>query len=56
MVMIHTPICSPGLDCLQAVCNPAQTNYFFFYFAPDEGGTMQYYFSETYEEHQQTFS
>ena len=50
-----TPICSPGLDCLQAVCNPAQTNYF-FYFAPDESGTMQYYFSETYEEHQQTFS
>lgn len=51
-----TPICSPGFDCLQAVCNPAQTNYFFFYFAPDESGTMQYYFSETYEEHQQTFS
>lgn len=51
-----TPICSLGLDCLQAVCNPAQTNYFFFYFAPDESGTMQYYFSETYEEHQQTFS
>lgn len=51
-----TPICSPGLDCLQAVCNPAQTNYFFFYFAPDESGTMQYYFSEMYEEHQQTFS
>lgn len=51
-----TPIRSPGLDCLQAVCNPAQTNYFFFYFAPDESGTMQYYFSETYEEHQQTFS
>lgn len=51
-----TPICSPGLDCLQAVCNPAQTNYFFFYFAPDESGTMQYYFSEAYEEHQQTFS
>lgn len=51
-----TPICSPGLDCLQAVCNPAQTNYFFFYFAPDEGGTMQYYSNETYEEHQQTFS
>lgn len=50
-----TPICSPGLDCLQAVCNPAQTNYF-FYFAPDESGTMQYYFSETYEEHQQTYS
>lgn len=51
-----TPICSPGLDCLQAVCSPAQTNYFFFYFAEDESGTMQYYFSETYEEHQETFS
>lgn len=51
-----TPICSPGLDCLQAVCNPAQTSYYFFYFAPDESGTMQYYFSETYEEHQETFS
>ena len=51
-----TPICSPGLDCQQAVCSPAQTNYYFFYFAPDESGTMQYYFSETYEEHQQTFS
>ena len=51
-----TPICSPGLDCLQAVCNPAQTNYFFFCFAPDESGTMQYYFSETYEENKQTFT
>ncbi|WP_101723430.1 endolytic transglycosylase MltG [Eggerthella timonensis] len=51
-----TPICSPGLDCLKAVCSPAQTNYYFFYFAKDESGAMQYYFSETYEEHQQTFS
>lgn len=51
-----TPICSPGLDCLKAVCAPAQTNYFFFYFAEDQNGTMQYHFSETYEEHQQTFS
>lgn len=51
-----TPICSPGLDCLQAVCSPAQTDYFFFYFAPDESGTMQYYFSVTLEEHENTFS
>ena len=51
-----TPICSPGLDCLKAVSSPAQTSYFFFYFAPDASGTMQYYFSETYEEHQKTFS
>lgn len=51
-----TPICSPGLDCLQAVCSPAQTDYFFFYFAPDDSGTMQYYFSVTLEEHEDTFS
>lgn len=47
-----TPICSPGLATLQAVCHPAQTDYLFFYFAPDSEGTMQYYFSETYEDHQ----
>lgn len=51
-----TPICSPGLACLQAVCAPAETNYYFFYFAPDEAGVMQYFFSETYEEHMETFS
>ena len=38
-----TPICSPGLACLQAVCAPAETNYYFFYFAPDEAGVMQYF-------------
>ena len=47
-----TPICSPGLDCLEAVCDPEQTPYLFFYFAPDANGTIQYHFSETYEEHQ----
>lgn len=47
-----TPICSPSLDCLQAVCAPEQTNYLFFYFAPDDTGAMKYYFSETYEDHQ----
>ena len=54
-----TPICSPGLDCLQAVCAPDQEALgrdYFFYFAPDESGTMQYYFSQTYEEHMNTFS
>ena len=50
-----TPICSPSLAALQAVCNPESTNYFYFYFAPDENGKMQYYFSETYEEHRATF-
>lgn len=47
-----TPICSPGLATLKAVCSPAATDYLFFYFAPDEQGVMQYYFSETYDDHQ----
>ena len=49
-----TPICSPGLDCLTAVCAPDQEalgKYFYFYFEGEN-----YYFSETYEEHQSTFS
>lgn len=49
-----TPICSPSIDSLQAVCAPDQESlgkYFFFYFEGD-----QYYFSETYDEHQETFS
>ncbi len=51
-----TPICSPSLGSLQAVCDPEESNYYFFYFEADDSGTMQYYFSETYEEHLQTFS
>lgn len=49
-----TPICSPSLDCLKAVCAPdadALGRYYFFYFEGEN-----YYFSETYEEHQNTFS
>lgn len=51
-----TPICSPSIDCLRAVCSPAETNYYFFYFEEDDSGAMQYYFSETYDEHMATFS
>ena len=47
-----TPICSPGLACLEAVCNPETTDYLFFYFAPDANGDIQYHFSQTYAEHQ----
>lgn len=49
-----TPICSPSLDCLKAVCAPDQESlgkYFFFYFEGDS-----YYFTETYEDHMGTFS
>lgn len=49
-----TPICSPSLDCFKAVCAPDQESlgkYFFFYFEGDS-----YYFTETYEDHMNTFS
>lgn len=46
-----TPICNPSLAALMAVCNPDETDYLFFYFSDD--GT--YTFSETYEEHQDSF-
>lgn len=51
-----TPINSPSLACLQAVCKPDETGYYYFYFEPNEKGEMTYTFSETYEEHQQAFS
>ena len=50
-----TPINSPSLACLQAVCKPEQTNYLFFYFEDDGNGGMKYTFSETYEEHQSAY-
>lgn len=50
-----TPINSPSIECMKAVCSPAQTNYFYFYFEPDQNGNMTYSFSETYEEHQAVY-
>ncbi|MEG2850238.1 MAG: endolytic transglycosylase MltG [Raoultibacter sp.] len=44
------PICSPGLACLQAVCAPEKTKYYYFYFA-EQNGKMVYSFSENYEDH-----
>lgn len=46
------PICSPGLSCLQAACAPEQTDYLYFYFANNDSGALQYYFSRDYDEHQ----
>ena len=46
------PICSPGLAVLQAACAPEETSYLYFYFTPNEDGTWNYSFSETYDEHQ----
>ncbi|MEG0503340.1 MAG: endolytic transglycosylase MltG [Raoultibacter sp.] len=45
------PICSPGLDCIKAVLAPETTTYLYFYFVPNDAGGMDYFFSETYDEH-----
>ncbi len=45
------PICSPSLESLQAVCTPEETDYLYFYFTENEDGTMEYTFSEEYDEH-----
>lgn len=45
------PICSPGVDALRAVANPAQTDYFYFRAKCD--GSGHHSFSKTYEEHLQ---
>lgn len=53
-----TPICSPSIDCLQAVCAPASDygDYYYFIFWTDDDGQVQYAFSKTYEEHQQAIA
>lgn len=50
-----TPINSPGLECLQAVCSPEDTGYYYFYFEDDGSGNLNYSFSETYEAHQSAY-
>ncbi len=46
------PICSPSLDSIRAVLEPAQTDYFFFL----GKGDGSHVFSKTYEEHQQNMA
>ena len=41
-------ICNPGRDAINAVLNPAKTDYFYFYSDMKTGET---FFAETYEEH-----
>ncbi len=43
------PICSPALDSIRSVLEPAQTDYYFF-LAKGDGSHV---FSKTYKEHQQ---
>ena len=44
------PICNPGLDAINAVLYPAETDYFFFCSNLDTG---EFYFAETLDEHEQ---
>lgn len=44
------PICSPGLDAIDAVLYPSETNYYFFCSNIETG---EFYFAETLEEHEQ---
>jgi UPF0755 protein len=46
------PICSPGLDAMDAVAHPATTDYLFF-LSGDDGKT---YFAKTYAQHQQNIA
>ena len=50
-----TPINSPSIECLRAVCSPEKTGYYYFYFEDDGNGGLKYSFSETYEQHQATY-
>ncbi len=42
------PICNPGINAIRAALYPAQTNYFFFV----TDAEWNYYYAETYSEHQ----
>lgn len=46
-----TPICSPSLASIEAAVNPPNTDYYYFFITQDSAQ-----FSETYDEHQQTYS
>lgn len=45
-----TPICAPSVESINATLNPLDTNDLYFFITMDEE-----YFSETYEEHQQSW-
>lgn len=42
-------ICNPGVECIKAALEPAETDYFFF--VTDSEDVTKFYFSKTYDEH-----
>lgn len=53
-----TPICSPSLETLQAVCSPDESvaDCYYFSFWPNDAGEVEYFFDKTYADHQQTIA
>lgn len=53
-----TPICSPSLATIQAVCSPEQnfSDYYFFSFWPNDQGGVDYFFDKNYDDHQKTIA
>ncbi len=53
-----TPICSPSIASLKAVCAPEADfqDYYFFSFWPNAQGGVDYYFDKTYDDHQKTIA
>ena len=48
------PICNPGLACIKAALEPADTNYMYYHIIDEEKG--EHIFTETLEEHEETLS
>lgn len=46
------PICNPGLACIKAALQPADTNYMYYHIIDEEKG--EHIFTETLEEHEDT--
>ena len=45
------PICSPSIESIEAAAHPADTDFLYFFFEPDDKGDMLYYFSHDYDQH-----
>ena len=50
------PICSPSVESIEAAAHPADTDFLYFFFAPDDKGDLQYYFSQDYDQHQEAIN
>lgn len=47
-----TPICNPGLDSIESVFNPTETNYYYYIHYTNEDGNLVPGYSETLDEHE----